>query len=70
MGLLILGWAFSVLGGLLGIFIAYHIHSGKDKNDPTGATYLYDEDSRKRGGLMFATALSMFLLGLAARFLI
>ena len=64
-GLVVCGWVFSLLGGLIGIFIASLIAFGKDKANPT--EYRYDEDSRKSGRLMLTVAIIMTIVGLLLR---
>lgn len=62
-----IGWVFSLLGGLLGVGIAWHIAYGKDKSDRTGMTYLYDDQSRAQGRQMLAVAVVMVFLWLGVR---
>ena len=63
--LILLGWLFSVLGGIVGIGIAWSICYMKEKT-PEGDFYTYDERSRELGKPMFklacvVTALVLFL---------
>jgi len=64
-GLVVCGWIFSILGGLIGIFIASSIAFGKDKTEPK--EHKYDEESRKAGRLMLTIAIIMTILGLLLR---
>ena len=52
--LLIVGWIFALLGGLIGIFIAASIAFGER----------YDDVSHKKGLAMFITALVLMALGI------
>lgn len=53
--LLIFGWISSVLGGLIGLGIAWSICFMKEK-EPEGEFYTYDERSRELGRPMFKVA--------------
>jgi hypothetical protein len=64
-GLVACGWIFSILGGLIGIFIASSIAFSKDKANP--AEYRYAEDSRKSGRLMLTIAIIMTVVWLLLR---
>jgi hypothetical protein len=64
-GLVVCGWIFSVLGGLIGIFIASSIAFGKDKLNR--GEYRYDAEARKTGRLMFTIAIIMTAIWLLVR---
>ena len=64
-GLVVCGWIFSILGGLIGIFIASSIAFGKDKADRR--EYKYNEASRKAGRLMLTIAVIMTILWMLSR---
>ena len=51
-GLLVVGWIFAVLGGLIGIFLAAHIGWGKVKTPSGSKVYKYDQPSRSQGHVM------------------
>jgi hypothetical protein len=64
-GLLTAGWIFSILGGWIGILIAWQIAYGKDRS---GAIYKYDDGSRTIGRRMLGLSIFMMVLSLALRF--
>jgi hypothetical protein len=63
----IFGWTFTLLGGLIGIWIAQDIAYGKNKSDPSGRTYAYDEASRSHGKVMLVVAIAMMAFWLLYR---
>ncbi len=62
-GLLVAGWIFSVLGGLIGLAIAAHIVMGKEKQEDGKQIHKYDEGSRKTGKIMMGVAIAMMVIG-------
>ena len=65
--LVVSGWIFAFLGGLIGIFIARHIAYGKDKSDLSRRAYAYDDASRSRGKVMMWFAIVMLVVYTVAR---
>ena len=65
--LLIAGWIFSLLGGLIGLGIAWSICYMKDKT-PEGEFFTYDERSRARARPMLAVASVVTGIDLLLRF--
>ncbi|MCB1228593.1 MAG: hypothetical protein KDK99_22510 [Verrucomicrobiales bacterium] len=65
--LLFFGWLFSVLGGLIGLGIAWSICFMKEKS-PEGDFFTYDEKSREIAKPMFILACVMTGLALILRF--
>lgn len=61
MSLLVCGWIFSLLGGIIGILISYTIAYGKGIG---GNGYKYNPESRKVGRAMFAVSKVIFTIGL------
>lgn len=62
-GLVVAGWIFSILGGLIGIAIGWHIAHGKTNGRP-----LYDEESRVQGKQMLAVAVLVVFMVTLYRF--
>jgi hypothetical protein len=65
--LIVLGWIFSVLGGVIGILIGANLATGKAKGPNGEKVYKYDDNSRKQGIPMLAIGTLMFGAGLAIR---
>ena len=59
--LLGLGWVSAILGGLLGIAIAWSLQYSKEKT-PDGEFFTYNTESRTAGKLMFPVAIITVLL--------
>ncbi len=57
-GLLVAGWIFTILGGLIGIAIAGSIAFGKK----------YDDESHRKGKVMFIVAIVLLVIYLVLRF--
>lgn len=64
--LIVFGWVFSVLGGLIGLGIAWSLVSMKEKT-PYGEFFTYDERSRAIGRTMLKVAAAMTAIGLFLR---
>lgn len=64
--LLITGWVFSVLGGLIGLGIAWSICFMKEKT-PEGEFFSYDAESREKGKLMLAVASIVLAIALVIK---
>ena len=62
--LLIAGWIFSVLGGLIGVIISSHIAFAKIKTPNGYFSYKYDLESRRKGRTMLIVCVSVMILGL------
>jgi len=63
-GLLVAGYVFSLLGGLIGLAIGSQVWRGK-VNTPSGEkAFKYDESSRRHGRVMVFLAAGMMILGL------
>ena len=56
-GLLVAGWIFTILGGLIGIIIASSVAFGKQ----------YDEESHRKGKPMFITAIVLMVVYIIIR---
>ncbi len=66
-GLILFGWVFSILGGLIGIAVAYSLMTSKvTKAD--GEFLKYDEVTRKIGGKMFKVAVIVAVISVILRF--
>ena len=65
-GLIIFGWIFSFLGGLIGVGIAWSLVSMKEKTR-YGEFFTYDEESRAVGGKMLKLALAVVVIGVILR---
>ena len=61
-GILIAGWIFSILGGLIGLAIAAHITFGKVKNEDGTKVQKYDDASIKIGKIMLVVAFIVFMI--------
>jgi len=61
-GLIVAGWIFAVLGGLIGIAIGSSIAIGKVRTDSGEKIRRYDEASRKKGTPIMIVAIIMFIL--------
>ena len=61
-GMIVEGWIFAVLGGLIGIAIGASIAIGKMKTDSGEKICRYDEESRKKGTQIMIVAIIMFIL--------
>ena len=55
-GLIIAGWIFSIVGGIIGLAIASSIAFGKVKDENGNKVPSYTEESRKKGKTMFIVA--------------
>jgi len=64
--LLLVGWFFSLIGGLIGIGIAWSICFMKEKT-PEGDFFTYDVESRERGRPMFQVACLMATIVILVR---
>ncbi|HUR45840.1 MAG TPA: DUF3784 domain-containing protein [Candidatus Saccharimonadales bacterium] len=64
--LIIFGWIFSFLGGVVGLGIAWTLASMKEKT-PHGEFFTYDEESRAIGRAMLKFAVVMFGIGVFLR---
>lgn len=62
-GLVVCGWIFAVLGGLIGILIASYIAFGKDAGG-----FKYDLPSRKNAKAMLIVAITIMAIGILSRF--
>ncbi|TYQ12782.1 UNVERIFIED_CONTAM: hypothetical protein Cloal_3817 [Acetivibrio alkalicellulosi] len=60
--LVVLGWIFSILGGLIGIIIAYSIAFGRSNSNY--GHYEYDEESRKMGKIMLIVGICIFVFSI------
>ncbi len=67
--LILLGWIFSLLGGAIGIAIAWFLSQTKDKT-PDGEYYRYDQASRQTGEKMVKVAAFVFVVALVIRFVV
>lgn len=65
--LVILGWIFSILGGVIGIAVAWSLCHTKDKT-PDGEFHRYDEASRAIGEKMLKVGATVLLICLIVRF--
>jgi len=64
--LIFFGWVFSMLGGLIGIGIAWSLASMKEKT-PRGEFFTYDEESRAIGRRMLKVAVAVLVIALVLR---
>ena len=64
--LILFGWVFSILGGLIGLAIAWSLSNTKDKT-PDGEFHRYDETSRKTGEVMTKVAVLMLVVAIIIR---
>ena len=63
-----LGYFFAVMGGVLGIFIGWHLSAHK-KTLPNGEQiYAYNEKDRKQGKIILCVAIFFLLLSIILRF--
>ena len=62
-GLLIAGWVFAILGGLIGIAIGGSVWNGTVKLSDGTKVPKYDEASRAKGKTITIVACIMFALG-------
>ena len=67
--LLFFGWMFSLVGGFIGLGIAWSICYMKERV-PEGEFFTHDEKSREKGKLMMVVACIMIALGTILRFTI
>lgn len=66
-GLIVAGWIFAILGGLIGLIIGAHIAFAKVPDANGQKVPKYDDGSRTQGKIMFAIACVVFALGMIAR---
>lgn len=64
--LILFGWVFTILGGLIGLLIAWSLSHTKDKT-PDGEFHRYDEASRKTGEVMTKVAVLMLIVTIYIR---
>ena len=64
--LILLGWVFSVLGGLIGLGLAWSLCYMKEKT-PDGEFFSYDEKSRAIGKKMLALAITVLVAAVLLR---
>jgi len=64
--LILFGWVFSVLGGLIGLGIAWSLCHMKEKT-PDGEFFCYDEKSRAIGKKMLAVAIAVLVAAVLLR---
>ena len=64
--LIFFGWVFSLLGGLIGLGIAWSLASMKEKT-PHGDFFIYDEESRAIGRRMLKVAGAVLAAGVGLR---
>ena len=64
-GLLIAGYIFSALGGLIGLAIGAHIRNARDSSPEGSKVHRYDEPSRRHGIAMMVTSLVMMAVWFA-----
>jgi len=65
---IILGYIFAIAGGLLGIFIGWHLSSFK-KTLPDGErVYGYSDNDRKHGKRIFYLSIVFFIIGIIFKF--
>ena len=62
--LLIVGWIFAILGGLIGVIISSHIAYAGIKTPDGNFHYKYDFESRRKGRNMLIVCVSVMVLGL------
>jgi len=67
--LILIGWIFSLLGGLLGLAVAWFLTQTKDKT-LDGQYHRYDQATRQTGEIMFKVAAAVFTLALVVRFVV
>jgi hypothetical protein len=60
-GLVVVGYIFAVLGGLIGLIIGAIVAFGKDKTSDGTKYNRYDERSRKQGKIIFFIAIGMIV---------
>jgi len=65
--LLVIGWIFAVLGGLIGIGIGAYLTFAKTTGANGEMTFKYDANSRKQSIPMLAIALLFFSIGVWLR---
>jgi len=61
--LLVIGWIFAVLGGLIGIGIGAYLTFAKTTGANSETAFKYDNYSRKQGIPMLVVALLFFSIG-------
>ena len=66
-GLLVAGYIFSALGGLLGLWIGSHVWRGKIRTSSGDKEFKYDASSRRHGKAMFLVAAGVMILGLVVQ---
>ena len=64
--LIFFGWLFSILGGLIGVAIAWHLSHAKDKTSD-GEFHRYDEASRKTGKTITTIAVAVLVVTIISR---
>lgn len=62
-GLLIAGWIFAILGGLIGLAIGSSIWNGKVKTGGGNKVFRYDDASRAKGKVITIVGAVMFVAG-------
>ncbi|MFT6861700.1 MAG: hypothetical protein ACJAVK_000253 [Akkermansiaceae bacterium] len=67
--LIFFGWVFSLLGGFMGIAVAWSLCQMKDKT-PDGEYHRYDQASRQTGETMFKVAAVILVITLLVRFVL
>lgn len=65
--LIVFGWIFSFLGGLIGVGIAWSLVSMKEKT-PDGEFFSFDEESRVVGGRMLKISVTVVAVEIVLRF--
>ena len=65
--LLVIGWVFAVLGGLIGIGIGAYLTFAKTTGENGETTFKYDESTRKQSVPMLVIALLFFSIGVWLR---
>jgi hypothetical protein len=65
--LIVVGWIFAVLGGLIGVGIGAYLAFAKTTGANGETTYKYDDGSRKHGIPMLVIALIFFSIGVWLR---
>ena len=62
------GYIFAFLGGILGIFIGWHLYSSKKKLPDGSTIYSYTEPDRKNGAIIFIVGIICFCIAITFRF--
>jgi hypothetical protein len=65
--LLVIGWVFAVLGGLIGIGIGAYLTFAKTTGAEGETTFKYDDSTRKQSVPMLVIALLFFSIGVWLR---